>query len=117
MVAKTAPRQVFLRLIRTRPETTFATPSQRSGVDLDGLSKFPRLRGHRFEEAGRLLSEAGFIDWETVSMIDEQKRKCLREDIRKKGVTSIQLSLINEIAQRNENDKPKNDQSGKKAGN
>ena len=82
---------------------------------LDGRSKFDHFRAHHFQEAGRLLSKAGFLDWETVSKLDEQTRKYLGEDLRSAGVTAIQLSLINETPQRYENDKSsKTDSSDEK---
>ena len=83
--------------------------------NLEGRSNFNHFRAHRFQEAGRLLSKAGFQDWGTISKRDEQTRKYLREDLRKEGVAAIQLSLISEISHRYENEKPfKTDSSGKK---
>ena len=74
--------------------------------NLEGRSKFNRFRARRFQEEGVLLSMAGFLGWKAISNLDEQTRKFIRGDIRKEGVTAIQLSLINEISQHYENEKP-----------
>ena len=75
-------------------------------ANLEGRSKFNHFRAHHFQEAGRLLSKAGFQDWETISRLDEQTRKYLREDLRKEGVAAVQLSIVTEISHHYENEKP-----------
>ena len=74
--------------------------------DLEGRSKFTYFRTRHFQAAGRLLSMDGFLDWGFISELDEQKREYLREYLRYEGVTAIQLSLVNEIFNRYENEKP-----------
>ena len=83
--------------------------------NLVGRSKFTHFAGRHFQEDGRLLSKAGFLDCKTISKLDEQTRKYIMEDLRKEGVTAIRFSLIDEIFNHYENEKlPKHDSSDEK---
>ena len=74
--------------------------------DLEGRSRFTYFRMRGFEHAAFILSKAGFDDWVRVRKATEETRKNLREDLRWAGHSANELSLINEIFNHYELDKP-----------
>ena len=72
---------------------------------LQGMSKFAHYRRSHFEDA-ELLAKRGSDSWKLISKIDDETSKFLREDHRKDGAAAIELSLINEIPSRLEQEKP-----------
>ena len=75
--------------------------------DLDGRSRFTYFRRRDFENTAKILSKAGFDDWERVRKATEETRKNLREDLRWAGHSAKELSLVNEIFNHYELDKPR----------
>ena len=71
-----------------------------------GRSKFAHYRFRHLEDAAKLLFPQGFTSWGTLSKIDEETGKFLREDLRKAGTTAIKLSLVDEILPHIEQEKP-----------
>ena len=59
----------------------------------------------QFAEAAMLFAKFGFSSWKTISKLEDETRKFLRQDLRKDGRTSKELALINDIFSHYENDR------------
>ena len=71
-------------------------------------SKFAHFDKRHFSSAAKLFVQAGFSSWTAISKLDDETRRFLREDLRKKHKCSaLDLSLINDIFAHYENEKPR----------
>ena len=98
--ASTVPRKHKKR----RSDTT-ATLSKEMYSSLKGRSRFSHVSKGQFAEAAKLFAKFGFSSWKTISKLDDETRKFLRQDLRKDGRTAKELALINDIFPHYENDR------------
>ena len=71
-------------------------------------NRFAHFKNSQFGDAAKLFVKAGFYSWTAISKMDDETRKFLREDLRKKfHCSALELSLINDIFTHYENDRPR----------
>ena len=64
---------------------------------LEGRSKFSNTSRTQFHRTAKLFVSAGFTSWKTISKLDDETRKFLREDLRANGCKASELSVANDI--------------------
>ena len=98
---------------KKRRSDTTATLTKEMHSSLKGRSRFSHVTREQFSEAAKLFVKFGFSSWKTISKLDDETRKFLRQDLRKDGRTAKELSLINDIFAHYENDRRSVRSSGK----